>query len=241
MIVSLKALSALLTYPSADLQAAAPEIAPALRAEGLLDAARIEALEPLLRELAENDIFDLQERFVLLFDRSRTLSLNLFEHVHGEGRERGTAMVDLLETYRAGGFEPVGPELPDHLPMLLEFLSTRPLAEARDMLADAVHILIALAERLERRGASPYASVFRALEALAGNPAVAELLAEITATPDDDPEDLVALDAVWEEAAVTFGPDPNAGCPTGRDLLARMGPGPAPAWTDAKTAQGGRA
>ena len=177
---------------------------------------------------------------MLLFDRSRTLSLNLFEHVHGESRERGGAMVDLLETYRAGGFEPMGPELPDHLPMLLEYLSTRPLAEARDMLADAVHILIALAERLERRGGSPYAPVFRALEALAASPAVAELLAEITGLPDDDPEDLAALDAVWEEAAVTFGPDPNAGCPTGRDLLARMGPAPAPTWTEPKAAQGGR-
>jgi nitrate reductase delta subunit len=222
MIVTLKGLSALLSYPSVELQVAAPDIAPALRAEGLLDEARIEALEPLLRDLAENDIFDLQERFVLLFDRSRTLSLNLFEHVHGEGRERGGAMVDLLETYRAGGFEPMGPELPDHLPMLLEFLASRPLPEACDMLGDAVHILIALAERLERRGGSPYAPVFRALEALAANPAVAELLAEITALPDDDPEDLAALDAAWEEAAVTFGPDPNAGCPTGRDLLARM-------------------
>lgn len=240
MIVSLKVLSALLTYPDAELQAAAPDMTDALRAEGLLDAARVAALAPLLGELAQNDLFDLQERFVLLFDRSRTLSLNLFEHVHGESRERGGAMVDLLETYRAAGFEPVGPELPDHLPMLLEFLATRPLTEARDMLGDAVHILVALAERLERRGGSPYAPVFRALEALAANPAVAELLAEITALPDDDPEDLAALDAVWEEAAVTFGPDPNAGCPAGRDLLARMGPGPAPEWAEPKAAHGGR-
>ncbi len=149
-------------------------------------------------------------------------------------------MVDLLETYRAGGFEPVGPELPDHLPMLLEFLATRPLAEARDMLGDAVHIFVALAERLERRGGSPYAPVFRALEALAASPAVAELLAEIVALPDDDPEDLAALDAVWEEAAVTFGPDPNAGCPAGRDLLARMGPGPAPEWAEPNASHGGR-
>jgi nitrate reductase delta subunit len=240
MIRTLKALSALLAYPDAELQAAAPDVADALRAEGLLDATRIAALEPLLGQLAQDDLFDLQERFVLLFDRSRTLSLNLFEHVHGESRARGGAMVDLLETYRAGGFEPIGPELPDHLPMLLEFLAHRPLAEARDMLGDAVHIFVALAERLERRGGSPYAPVFRALEVLAASPAVAELLAEIVALPDDDPEDLAALDAVWEEAAVTFGPDPNAGCPTGRDLLARMGPGPAPEWAEPNASHGGR-
>lgn len=240
MIRTLKALSALLAYPDAELQEGAPDVADALRAEGLLDAARIAALEPLLDQLARDDLFDLQERFVLLFDRSRTLSLNLFEHVHGESRARGGAMVDLLETYRAGGFEPIGPELPDHLPMLLEFLATRPLAEARDMLGDAVHILVALAERLERRGGSPYAPVFRALEALAASPAVAELLAEIVALPDDDPEDLDALDAVWEAAAVTFGPDPNAGCPAGRNLLARMGPAPAPEWAAANASHGGR-
>lgn len=233
MTVALKALSALLSYPGAELQAAAPEIGPALRAEGLLDVDAISALDPILAQMAADDIFDLQERFVLLFDRSRSLSLNLFEHVHGESRDRGGAMVDLLETYRAGGFEPVGTELPDHLPMLLEFLSTQPLADARDTLTDAVHIFVALAERLEKRK-SPYAAVFRALETLAASPAEAELLAEMFAQPDDDPEDLEALDAVWEEAAVTFGPDPNAGCPTGRDLLARMGPVAQPAWTGEK-------
>lgn len=221
MIATFKALSALLAYPSADLQAAAPEIGPALAAEGLLPPDRLAALEPLLAQLATRDLMDLQERFVLLFDRSRTLSLNLFEHIHGESRERGQAMVDLLETYRAGGWEPVGPELPDHLPILLEFLSLRPLAEARETLADAGHIVAVLGERLERRD-SAYAAVMRALVALTAAPAPADLIAELSAQPEEDPEDLAALDAVWEEAQVTFGPDPNAGCPAGRDILARM-------------------
>lgn len=225
MIRTLKALSVLLTYPSADLQKLAPAVAPALAAEGLLAPERIAALAPLLSDLEGGDLIDLQERFVLLFDRSRSLSLNLFEHVHGESRERGGAMVDLLETYRAGGFEPAGSDLPDHLPMLLEFLATRPLAEARDTLGDAAPILTALAERLDRRGSS-YAAALWAAASLAAAPAAAELLAEIVAIPDDDPEDLAALDAVWEEAAVSFGPDPNAGCPASRSLLARFDPPP---------------
>jgi nitrate reductase delta subunit len=225
MIMTLKALSALLSYPSADLKAAAPEIAPILRSEALIPEAAIAALEPLLQDLATDDVFDLQARFVFLFDRSRTLSLNLFEHVHGESRARGGAMVDLLETYRAGGFEPVGPELPDHLPILLEFLATRNLDEARATLADAGHILAALAERLDRRG-SDYAAVFRALVALAGE-TEADLVAALTAIEDDDPADLEALDAVYEEAQVTFGPDPNAGCPQARDMLAKIDAGPA--------------
>lgn len=223
MIVTLKALSALIAYPTADLQAAAPGIGPALAAEGLLPPDRLAALEPLLSQLATRDLMDLQERFVLLFDRSRTLSLNLFEHVHGESRERGQAMVDLLETYRADGWEPVGPELPDHLPILLEFLSLRPLAEARETLADAGHIIAVLGDRLERRD-SAYAAVMRALVALTATPASAALVTELSAQPEDDPEDLAALDAAWEETQVTFGPDPNAGCPASRDMLARMTP-----------------
>ncbi len=230
MTRTLKALSALLSYPDEDLQAAARDIGSALEAEGLLGPAALAGLAPLVEEFATRDLYALQERYVLLFDRSRSLSLHLFEHIHGESPARGPAMLDLLETYRAGGFEPVGAELPDHLPMLLEFLSTRPLAEARDILADAAHIVTVLGDRLEKRQ-SVYAPVLRAVAGLASKPAAAELLAEIAAQPLDDPEDLAALDAVWEEAAVTFGPDPNAGCPAGRDILSRFDPSPeSPAW-----------
>ena len=221
MIVTLKALSALLAYPTADLKACIGDVGLALAREGLLASREMAALRPLLDEVREGDLYDLEERYVALFDRSRTLSLNLFEHVHGESRARGGAMVDLLETYRAAGFEPKGTELPDHLPMLLEFLSTRPMPEAREVLADAAHILEALKVRLERRE-SPYAAVFAALIRIARARPDREAVAALTAIPEDDPRDLAALDAAWEETAVTFGPDPNAGCPATREMLARM-------------------
>lgn len=215
-----KALSALLSYPTAELQAAIPAVRAVL-SEGVIPPDHRADMAPLLDELETGDLYDLQERYVLLFDRSRTLSLNLFEHIHGESRDRGGAMVDLLETYRAGGFDLVGPELPDHLPVLLEYMSTRPLAEARAILADAGHILVALAERLKRRE-SGYAPVLAALVAIARASAASEEARALLAEAEDDPEDLAALDAVWEEAQVTFGPDPNAGCPVSRDILARM-------------------
>src|SRR5690606_21037916 len=113
---TLKALSLLLSYPTRDLQAAVPAIREVISDEAVLDAATRAALAPLLHELAANDLYDLQERFVFLFDRSRSLSLNLFEHLHGESRDRGGAMVDLLAMYRAGGYDLAGVELPDHLP-----------------------------------------------------------------------------------------------------------------------------
>lgn len=218
---TLKAFSLVLSYPTRELQKAMPEISAVLASDTRLTAAARRALRPLMAELSDRDIYELEEQFVLLFDRSRTLSLNLFEHVHGESRDRGGAMVSLVETYRDGGFDPVTSELPDHLPVLLEFLSTRPFAEVQETLADAAHIFEALAMRLERRE-SCYAAVFASLLQLADVQADGEAVAEMLAQPDDDPTDLEALDEVWEESEVLFGPDPNAGCPQVRDMLSRM-------------------
>jgi nitrate reductase delta subunit len=218
---TLKALSLILSYPTRELQHAMPEIGAVLASDTRLTAAARRALRPLIENLGGRDIYDLEEQFVLLFDRSRTLSLNLFEHVHGESRDRGGAMVSLVETYRAAGFDPVTSELPDHLPVLLEFLATRSPAEAKDTLADAAHIFEALKTRLERRE-SPYGAVFAALLQLAAAKVDKNAVAEMLALPDDAPADLDALDEVWEESEVLFGPDPNAGCPQVRDMLARM-------------------
>lgn len=218
---TLKAISLILSYPTRELQQAMPEIGAVLASDTRLTAAARRALRPLVEELGARDIYDLEERFVLLFDRSRTLSLNLFEHVHGESRDRGGAMVSLIETYRAGGFEPATAELPDHLPVLLEFLASRPAAEAREVLTDAAHILEALSTRLVRRE-SAYAAAFASLLQIAGAKPDMKAVSEMLAQPDDDPTDLEALDEVWEESEVLFGPDPNAGCPQVRDMLARI-------------------
>ena len=138
-----------------------PEIGAAVTADARLSPDRAKAA-PAADWLAQGDIYDVQEDYVMLFDRSRTLSLNLFEHVHGESRDRGGAMVSLMETYRAAGFEPATTELPDHLPVLLEYLSTRPEAEVTDILQDAAHIFAAIEDRLTRRD-SLYAPLFKAL------------------------------------------------------------------------------
>ncbi len=223
MNVTLKALSVLLCYPTPALKQDAPLIATHMIADKKLGERDMEALKPLFKSFMTDDIYDLQERYVMLFDRSRTLSLNLFEHVHGESRDRGGAMVSLLETYRDGGFEPATSELPDHLPVLLEFLATRPFTEAQETLADAAHIFEAMAARLARRD-SPYGAVFAALLRLSGVKADRGAVVELLDQPEVAPNDLEALDEVWEESEVRFGPDPNAGCPVTRDMLARMDP-----------------
>ncbi len=221
MHLSLKVISALLCYPSVELQEAKDELIGALKQDKLLDAEMVKGLTSLVEHFADGDIYTLQETFVALFDRTGSLNLNLFEHVHGDSRDRGPAMVDLLENYRSAGFEFEGVELPDNIPVLLEFLAMRPVDEAREVLADAAHILEVLRARLARRD-SIYASAFAALLHICQAVPDEEAVAELLAVKEDDPTDLEALDEIWEESEVTFGPDPNAGCPQVRDMLAQM-------------------
>ena len=221
-----KILSALLCYPDSELQAAAPDFPPILAEEALLPRPVRRRLDRLIGELASGDPIDLQERYVLRFDRNRSLSLHLFEHVYGESRDRGQAMVDLAAGYEAAGLRIAGRELPDFLPLFLEYLSLLPAREAGAHLADTAHIVAVLDERLRRRR-SPYAAVFEALRALAGRGVDKEALSELRDAPDDDPGDLEALDRAWEDAPVTFGPGAG-GCMKTQDILAGIG-GPAAA------------
>jgi nitrate reductase delta subunit len=218
MAETLKALSALLNYPSPDLQAAVRELRAIFGADRSISVAAAGALDSLIDDIADADIYDLQERYVLLFDRTRSLSLHLFEHVHGESRDRGQAMIDLQALYEKSGLAISASELPDFLPLFIEFLSTRPITEARDLLGQTAHILETLCERLEKRG-SPYAAVFAALLDLAAARGKGDGAA-VAAEEDVDPMDLEALDADWEDEPVTFGPEALPGCRDG--LVARL-------------------
>ncbi|MHB8885595.1 MAG: nitrate reductase molybdenum cofactor assembly chaperone [Methylovirgula sp.] len=203
-----KVFSALLIYPTEELVAVLPEITAAISADRVIGTPERRDLDTLLIELGTHDLYELQERYVDLFDKTRKLSLHLFEHVHGESRDRGQAMVDLAMLYEKGGLLPTPNELPDYLPLFLEYLATRPLAEARALLSDTGHILAALEERLAKRDA-PYAAIFTALLSIAG---VRRVDSE-TVAPEKEADDLAALDAAWEETAVTFGPGENMdGC-----------------------------
>jgi nitrate reductase delta subunit len=180
MATTYKALALFLSYPTADLQAVAPEAMTIIEAEGLVPARIVRALKSLADGFARADLYALQEDYVWLFDRTRSLSLHLYEHVHGESRERGQAMVALLELYRAKGLELSPGELPDYLPVFLEFLSILPEAEAASLLGEAAHVIAAIGERLHKRG-SLYRAVFGALAALSAAPADRAALAALMA------------------------------------------------------------
>ena len=201
MKMTLRALAALLGYPSEELKVHAGELRMAIDEERALSAADRDKLEPLLRALETDELLDLQAAYSELFDRSRSLSLHLFEHVHGDNRERGQAMIDLGQQYLASGFFLEANELPDFVPVFLEYASCLPLSEARETLGQPAHVFAALAERLDKRQ-SLYASIFHGLVALAGVRPDVEALAEIDQnTPAVDPKE---IDEEWEEAPVSF-------------------------------------
>jgi len=164
---TLRLLAALLGYPGAELRAALPELADALAADTTLPRARVAELHALVQQLAAMDAYDAEARYVETFDRGRATSLHLFEHVHGDSRERGPALVDLQQTYERAGLYLTAAELPDHLTVVLEFASTQPPKLARAFLGEMAHILVAVFSALRERG-SPYACVVAAVLELAG-------------------------------------------------------------------------
>lgn len=195
----LRALSALLAYPDARLRAALPEIADAVGDARALDAACRSDLIALAGEIGAGTGIEAEGRYVDLFDRGRRTSLDLFEHVHGDGRERGPAMLELRQRYLEAGMEPATGELPDHLPLLLEFLSCRDRAEVRATLREIAPIVRDLGNALLQRR-SRYAAVMAALLALAGEKGLD------AHAPPAPPED---FDHAWEEQPAFAAPEPT--------------------------------
>lgn len=200
-------LAALLEYPDAALVEALPEARARLRAERALSHDVRAGLERFFDYCAGRDLVTLQENYVALFDRGRATSLYLFEHVHGESRDRGQAMVDLLQMYERHGLYLGANELPDYLPVFLEYLSRLPVKEARALLAETAQILQSLAEALGKRS-SHYGFVVGALLALGGLSGAA-MPPDAEAVDDDahrppSATDYRALDAAYADEPVRF-------------------------------------
>jgi nitrate reductase delta subunit len=202
---SLRALAALLGYPTRALREALPEIREAVTAATLLSPEDRARLCDLADELAATDELDACERYVALFDRGRSTSLCLFEHVHGDARERGQAMVDLTALYERAGLRLTANELPDHLPVVLEYLSCCDAAETRAMIEDFAHIVRKVGETLARHG-SRYAAVPAALLALGGQEGL-DWQKAVEPPPIEPP-----IDDDWAETPA-FAPPPQAAEP----------------------------
>lgn len=191
--LSLKVLAHLLSYPDAKLRAHLSEMRTALHEECAMTPDRLKELDVLIATLGGSDVLDIEAQYVELFDRGRATSLHLFEHVHGDSRDRGPAMIDLAQTYEKAGLFLTPDEMPDYLPVVLQFVSTQPPLQARAFLAEMAHIFNAIFNALQQRN-TPYASVLGALMELAGEKAHA-----VKVAPDEP------LDAAWEEPVVFDG------------------------------------
>lgn len=192
-----KALGILLWYPSEQWLRGASDLCDLIVQEAAVDPESRAGLRQFATYLTSQELLDLQEAYVDTFDRVRSLSLHLFEHVHGESRDRGQAMVDLAERYQEQGFALAASELPDYLPVFLEYLSLLPQETALEELAETGHILAALGKRLAERG-SPYRLVFDAVIRLAGR--VPE---RVTPTFPESPS-FAQIDQEWEEKPIDF-------------------------------------
>ncbi|GMW05576.1 MAG: nitrate reductase molybdenum cofactor assembly chaperone [Gammaproteobacteria bacterium] len=216
--LTLRVLARLMAYPEQPLLDAVPRMIEVLHDEAWFSRSLTGKLEAFMRRLASRPVTELQEEYVALFDRGRALSLHLFEHVHGESRDRGQAMVDLLEHYRAGGLVLDARELPDYLPLMLEYLSTRRRQEADELLGDAMGVIVLIGARLAERG-SDYTLLFAAIEEAVGSPAEGASLKRRAATEGPDPT-IQRMDEIWQEEQVTFmgNQDPAGSCGAGRAL-----------------------
>ena len=219
---TLKVLGYLLTYPQKEIVAAWPEMCAVLKEEQWLSEKTVKALENIGAWMTMTSLLDVQEEYVSLFDRTPSLSLHLFEHIHGDSRERGQAMVDLSDIYKNKGFLIVGDEMPDYLPMFLEYLSNQTTEEARSDLGDVIDVLATLGGRLEKRQ-SRYTAVFKALEEAANKKpnekAVAKALELASGLASTEEE----LDSAWEEQfAFEKQPNEQGSCPKVGSMVAQL-------------------
>ncbi|MBR0682437.1 nitrate reductase molybdenum cofactor assembly chaperone [Roseomonas eburnea] len=214
-------LSTLLRYPDEALRADLPDVMEAIATAGFNDRDR-RALERLARRLSAGDPLDRQEDFVRLFDRGRSTSLHLFEHVHGDTRNRGPAMVELAAVYDAAGFAMAGRELPDYLPLVLEFCAVAPPETAANLLGQAGPLLQQIHAKLMSRGLPSSRGYAAVLAAVLSEVALAPVTLPTDAQDQADEDDLAAIDAAYEDQPVVFGPESDPDREGARAKVAAM-------------------
>jgi nitrate reductase delta subunit len=210
-MITCRAIARLLSYPDAELQAHMHELKAAIASEDLVSHRLQKKLFLFMDTLAATDLIDAQEDYISLFDRGRAHSLYLFEHVHGDSRLRGQAMVDLRQQYGDHGLVPAEHELPDYLPLFLEYVSILPPLEAQDNLAEIVHILAAVGAKLKRKD-SPYTLAFEAITQLSTAKVDEDFVKKALREDDERDESIEAIDREWAETPAFDGLGDMADC-----------------------------
>jgi nitrate reductase delta subunit len=211
-VKTLKILGLLMSYPRPEWVAHLDECQPVLEQEALLPKKKLKGVLNFITRLQTADIYEAQEQYVSTFDRGRSHCLHLFEHIHGESRDRGQAMVNLADAYAEKGLFIDKAELPDYIPLFLEYLSMCPVDEALELLGEPIDIMATIATRLRKRDSS-YAVLFDALVAMSKVKPSQEKIREIEAQILED-QSLEAMDKEWEESAAFDGNPAQSDCGT---------------------------
>jgi nitrate reductase delta subunit len=200
-----KICSLLLCYPDAELLAARSDLRSAV-AELRPSAASL-CLVEFSRWWSGEDPLALQQHYVETFDLDKRCGLYLSFFGEGDRRARGVALLRLKRMYRAAGLPLEGSELPDYLPVMLEFAACA--ERGRGVLALREHrpALELLASALRER-ATPYADVVRAVCLALGEPSVTERARALTLAAAGPPDELVGLEPF---APLEVMPVPEAG------------------------------
>lgn len=203
MLKTYRILSLLMTYPNEEIYDFLPQVNSLLKEENLLNADSITGINAFVSFFAQKPLTFWQEYYVQLFDYSRSVSLYLFEHVHGDSKDRGQAMVDLIELYKENGLQINRPELPDYLPVFLEFLAMQTQEKAMDYLQEIIDIVGFIHKKLEDKD-NPYKNLLSAIIQLsAQKPTKARIQKMVSEMPE------ISIDEAYEEEPITFG-DENA-------------------------------
>lgn len=156
MLRTYKILSILLDYPTEETISLLPQIMPEVEEEKLLNRVSLRNMLAFIEAVEDLDLLDWKEKYTAQFDYASATSLYLFDHVYGDSRKRGMALVDLKQLYASEGMEIASRELPDYLPVLLEFIAyTQTHQQGADLLAEASSVLQKIEVKL-KEGNSPY-------------------------------------------------------------------------------------
>lgn len=162
-----KALSLLLEYPDEELMRNLDEFEARLQSNSEISPAELSVLRQFVQHFRAGDLTELQSDYVKTFDMTPEHSLHLTHHLFGDDKNRGPALIDLTEMYREYGLQLAANELPDYLPLVLEFAAQLEDSEARLFLSDAAKVTGVLAANLEK-AVSAYAPCIRLIEKRGG-------------------------------------------------------------------------
>ena len=156
-------ISKLIDYPDSELIENLDSVIEYIKDSSEIATDEKEILMEFVSWMRSHTSIKLQETYVETFDMVPEHDLHLTHHIFGDDRQRGPALIDLSEHFKNEGLEVKEGEIPDFLPLLLEYASTLDDIKSREFLGDAKKIITIIADNLDK-AKSPYSKLIRIVE-----------------------------------------------------------------------------